>query len=79
LVEARCLRLAGRTEEALAAARRDVRIVESSNDEHDLMLTLDELAACKEAAGDLEGALADVRRVNSHHVGDPRGPDKAAC
>jgi len=65
-VEARCLRLAGRTEDALAAARRDIRIVESSDDEHDLMLTLQELAACEEATGDLEGALADTREVNRH-------------
>jgi tetratricopeptide (TPR) repeat protein len=52
-VEARCLRLAGRSEEALAAARRDVHIVETGDNEHDLMLTLEELAACKEANGDL--------------------------
>jgi diguanylate cyclase (GGDEF)-like protein len=65
-VEARCLRLAGRVEEALAAARRDIRIVETSDDEHDLMLTLEELAACEEAAGDLTGALADTREVKRH-------------
>ncbi|MGO8723386.1 MAG: diguanylate cyclase [Acidimicrobiales bacterium] len=65
-VEARCLRLAGRTEEALAAARRDIRIVETSDDAHDLMLTLQELAACEEATGDLKGALADTREVNRH-------------
>ena len=75
-VEARCLRLAGRVDQALAAARRDVRIVEASNDEHDLMLTLEELAACEEAAGDLEGALADTREVKRHlwaiHLGQTR-------
>jgi diguanylate cyclase (GGDEF)-like protein len=65
-VEARCLRLAGRTEEALAAARRDICIVQANDDEHDLMLTLEELAACEEAAGDLEGALADTREVKRH-------------
>ena len=62
-VEARCLRLAGRVEEALAVARRDVRIVEEADDEHDLMLALEELAACEEAAGDLQSALADTREV----------------
>jgi len=75
-VEARCLRLAGRVEEALAAARRDVCIVEASDDEHDLMLTLEELAACEEAAGDLKGALADTREVKRHlwaiHQGQTR-------
>ena len=75
-VEARCLRLAGRVEEALAAARRDIRIVEASDDEHDLMLTLEELAACEEAAGDLAGALADTREVKRHlwaiHQGQTR-------
>ncbi len=65
-VEARCLRLAGRVEAALAAARRDVRIIEATDDEHDLMLTLEELAACEEAAGDLQGALAHTREVTVH-------------
>jgi diguanylate cyclase (GGDEF)-like protein len=65
-VEARCLRLAGRVDEALAAARRDVRIVETSDDEHDLMLALEELAACEEAAGDLQSALAHTREVTVH-------------
>ena len=65
-VEARCLRLAGRLEEALAAARRDVRMIEASDDEHDLMLALEELAACDEASGDLQSALADAREVTRH-------------
>jgi len=65
-VEARCLRLAGRVEEALAAARRDVRIIETSDDEHDLMLALEELAACEEAAGDLRSSLAHTREVTAH-------------
>jgi len=65
-VEARCLRLTGRVEEALAAARRDVRIIEVSGDEHDLMLALDEKAACEEAAGDLQSALEDAREVRRH-------------
>jgi len=65
-VEARCLRLAGRVAQALAAARRDLRIIEASDDKHDLMLTLEELAACEEAAGDLEGALAHTREVKGN-------------
>ena len=65
-VEARCLRLAGRLEEAQAAARRDVRMIEASDDEHDLMLALEELAACDEAAGDLPSALANAREVTRH-------------
>lgn len=65
-VESRCLRLAGRIEEALAAARRDVDSVEKSEDEHDLMLTLEELAACEEATGDLHGALRHTREVRRH-------------
>ena len=66
LVEARCLRLAGRVEEALAAADRGMRIGESSYDEHELILALEELAACKEAAGDFQSALADTQEVNRH-------------
>jgi diguanylate cyclase (GGDEF)-like protein len=65
-VEARCLRLAGRVEEALAAACRDVLIIEASGDEHDLMLALEERAACEEAAGELSRALADAREVKRH-------------
>jgi diguanylate cyclase (GGDEF)-like protein len=65
-VEARCLRLAGRMEEALTAARGAVRIIEAQDDEHDLMLAIEELAACEEAAGDLQGALADGREVKKH-------------
>ena len=65
-VEARCLRLVGRVEEALAVARRDVQIVEVSGDEHDLMLTLEELAACEEAAGELQNALVHAREAKMH-------------
>jgi diguanylate cyclase (GGDEF)-like protein len=63
LVEARCLRLVGRVEEALAAADRSMRIGETSYDEHEAMLALEELAACQEAAGDLRGALATTQEV----------------
>jgi diguanylate cyclase (GGDEF)-like protein len=66
VVEARCLRLAGRVEEAVAAADRGMRIGETSHDEHELTLALKELAACEEAAGDLQGALAHTQEVNSH-------------
>ncbi len=76
MVEARCLRLAGRVEEALAAAHRGMGIGETSHDEHELMLALEELAACEEAAGDLQSALADTQEVNSHiraiHEGQTR-------
>jgi diguanylate cyclase (GGDEF)-like protein len=65
-VEARCLRLVGRVEEALVVARRDAQIIRASDDEHDLMFALDELAACQEAAGDLAGALATAREVKGH-------------
>ena len=65
-VEARCLRLAGRVDEALTAAHRDVQIVEVSGDEHDLMLTLEELSACEEAAGELQNALVHAREATRH-------------
>lgn len=65
-IEARCLRLAGRTEEATAAARVAVQVVEAVDDEHDLMLAIEELAACEAAGGDLPGALADAREVQKH-------------
>jgi diguanylate cyclase (GGDEF)-like protein len=63
LVEARCLRLAGQVEEALTAADRGIRIGETSYDEHESMLALEELAACQEAAGDLQGALATTKEL----------------
>ncbi len=66
LVEARCLRLAGREEEALAAARRGVEIVEGSNDEQELTLALEELVACEEAAGDLKNALVHALDAKGH-------------
>jgi len=66
LVEARCLRLAGRVEEALAAADRGMLIGEASDDEHELILALEELAACKQAAGDFQSALTDTQEVNKH-------------
>lgn len=62
-VEAGCLRPSGRVEEAVAAIWRDVRIVQTSDDKHDLMLALEEQAAREEAAGDLPSALARAREV----------------
>jgi diguanylate cyclase (GGDEF)-like protein len=50
-----------------------VRIVEASGDEHDLMLALEELAACEEATGDLQGALEDTRKVRRHMWAIHRG------
>jgi diguanylate cyclase (GGDEF)-like protein len=41
-------------------------MIEASDDEHDLMLALEELAACEEAAGDLQSALAHTREVKVH-------------
>ena len=75
-VEPRCLRLAGRVDEALAAARRDVRIVEVSGDEHDLMLTLEELSSCEEAAGELQNALMHARESTRHIWAIHRGQTK---
>jgi diguanylate cyclase (GGDEF)-like protein len=66
LVEARCLRLVGRVHEALDAAHRGVKIVEASNDEHELMLAIEELAACEAAVGDFESAFAHAREVKGH-------------
>lgn len=65
LVEARCLRLAGRREEAVTVATRAVEIAEASGDDHELMLTLEELAAADEAVGDRRGALAHAREVKA--------------
>jgi len=65
-IEARCLRLAGRTEEAVAVARTAVEIIKAADDEHDLMLAIEELADCEAAAGNLQGALADGREVQRH-------------
>jgi diguanylate cyclase (GGDEF)-like protein len=65
LVEARCLRLAGRAGEALASATRAVHFAEVSCDDHELMLVFEELAACEEAAGDLKSALEHAREVKA--------------
>ena len=65
LVEARCLRLAGREDEAVTAGRRAVELAEASGDDHELMLALEELAAADEAAGNLITALACGREVKA--------------
>jgi signal transduction histidine kinase/ActR/RegA family two-component response regulator len=64
-VTARCLRASGRATEAIEAAATAVAIAEQSDDDHELMLALEELAASQEAAGDASGALATAREVNS--------------
>jgi nitrogen-specific signal transduction histidine kinase len=61
-VQARCLRAVGRAEEAVQAATTAVKIAEHSDDDHELMLALEELAASQEAAGDKSEATA--REVN---------------
>jgi signal transduction histidine kinase/ActR/RegA family two-component response regulator len=62
-IEARCLLRAGRPERAVIEARRAVTIAQESDDDHELMLALEELAAAQEAAGDDGGALATAREV----------------
>jgi diguanylate cyclase (GGDEF)-like protein len=64
-IEARCLRLAGRPEEAVIEAQRAVEIARYSDDDHELMLALEELSACQDAAGDLKAALATARQVKA--------------
>jgi diguanylate cyclase (GGDEF)-like protein len=64
-VEARCLRLTGRAAEAVTQASRAVTIAETSGDDHELMLAIEERAACEEAAGDLNGALRSARKVKA--------------
>jgi diguanylate cyclase (GGDEF)-like protein len=65
-VEARCRRLAGRSGSGVVEAERAVAIARGSDDDHELMLALEELAACQEAAGDATGALATAREVKAH-------------
>ena len=64
-IEARCLRLSGRPEKAVVEAERAVEIAQYSDDDHELMLALEELGACQEAAGDNAGALATAREVKA--------------
>jgi diguanylate cyclase (GGDEF)-like protein len=65
-VEARCLRLAARPGNGVTEAERAVAIARGSDDDHELMLALEELAACQEAAGDSKAALATAREVKAH-------------
>ncbi len=65
LVEGRCLRLAGRADEAVALVRRAVQFAEASGDDHELMLALEELAACEAAAGDFPAALETAMEVKA--------------
>ena len=64
-VEARCLRLTGQADRAVTLASQAVAIADTSGDDHELMLAHEELAACREAAGDLAGALASARQVKA--------------
>jgi diguanylate cyclase (GGDEF)-like protein len=64
-VASQCLRLLGRAEDALVAAEEAVRLAETSNDDLELMLVLEERSAAREAAGDTAGALADLAFVKS--------------
>jgi signal transduction histidine kinase/ActR/RegA family two-component response regulator len=64
-VGARCLRAAGRHEEAVEAALDAVRLAAQSDDDHELMLAMEELRASQEAAGDIADALETGREVNS--------------
>lgn len=64
-IEARCLRLAGRSDKALTEAERAVAIARFSDEDHELMLALEELAACQEAVGDSTAALATAREVKA--------------
>jgi Diguanylate cyclase, GGDEF domain len=49
----------------VAEASRAVAIAATCGDDHELMLLLEELAACQDAAGDLRGALASARKVKA--------------
>jgi diguanylate cyclase len=55
----------GRPEQSVIEAERAVAIAQYSDDDHELMLALEELAACQEAAGDINGALATARAVKA--------------
>jgi diguanylate cyclase (GGDEF)-like protein len=64
-IESRCLRLVGQAQKAVIEAERAVEIAQSSDDDHELMVALEELASCQEAAGDGDGALATAREVKA--------------
>jgi diguanylate cyclase (GGDEF)-like protein len=64
-IEARCLRLAGQPEKAVERASSAVEMALDSSDDHELMVALEELSACQEAAGDLRGALETSRLVKA--------------
>jgi diguanylate cyclase (GGDEF)-like protein len=63
LVESRCLRVLGRSREAVVAAELAVRLAAGSGDDHEIMLALEERLAAKQAAGFWEGAVADALEV----------------
>jgi diguanylate cyclase (GGDEF)-like protein len=64
-IEARCLRAAGHPEKAMIEAERAVAMSRGKDDDHELMLALEELAACQEAAGDSNAALQTAREVKA--------------
>ena len=64
-INARALRLVGRPQEAVAEAAHAAALARESGDHHELMLALDELAVCQEAAGDLASAFSTARQVTA--------------
>lgn len=60
VVEARCRRALGQPELAVASARRAAKLAEPSDDDHEVMLILDELVAAEAEAGELQAALDDT-------------------
>jgi diguanylate cyclase (GGDEF)-like protein len=64
-IEARCLRRIGRFEESVTQAEHAVTIAGASDDNHQFMVALEELAACQEAAGHASAALATARKVKA--------------
>jgi diguanylate cyclase (GGDEF)-like protein len=64
-IEARCLRLAGQPDRAVERASFAVGLALDSKDDHEVMVALEELSACREAAGDIGGALESARRVKT--------------
>lgn len=60
LVEARCRRALGQPGQAVVAGRRAAQLAASSDDDHEVMLILDELVGAEAEAGELQAALADA-------------------
>jgi diguanylate cyclase (GGDEF)-like protein len=60
LVESRCLSALGRHADAVEAAHRAVRMSKLTDDDHEIMVALDQRSSARLAAGDLAGAMADT-------------------